>query len=451
MAGTLFAGVNSLVLKLDTPYDTIRTTDVRDDLIKVKVWCSATPNFTPVDTYNALGVANTGANQVFDGLSLSITISGLPNGTATPTPLVAGTPYYVRYAFISDIQEDVYTVSNQLTKTPISASAQTIDISGYTSFVQNAALVFTPLNATLTAVLQNITGATSSWSIQGGSPSTATGDTVTITPSANAVNVTVTLTVSGGNLVSNLTKTVIMPILYNGAKGEAGIAGSMSAFPTIYKWTSSATPPARPTTASTYTWGNPTFAVTDGWETTIPSNTTPGDYLWSITIPLATSGETIQSSLDWTSTSYPIRAISYNGKVGDKGDTGNPGSASYVIERGASTNNAAPTNAEVFFVIGRNPIAGDMATVSYNNYNGALIYKYSDGWALMTTYIPGSLIVEGTITGNKMVAGTIDAQYLSIGNPNVTNYNRIRLYDNKIEVWDASNSGQPRVRIGNLA
>lgn len=440
MAGTLSSAVGSLVLKLNTPYDRIRTTDIRDDLIKVKVWCSATNNFTPSNT-----------NLVFDGLSLSITISGLNNGTATPTPLVAGTTYYVRYAFISAIDTSVYTVSDQLSAKPISASAQTIDISGYTSFVQNAALVFTPLNATLTATYQNIEGATFAWVIQGGSPTSASGTSVTITPSSTAANVTVTLNVSGGNLVNNLTKTVIMPILYNGAKGEAGIAGSMSAFPTIYKWTSSATPPARPSAASTYTWGNPTFTVTDGWEPTIPSNTTPGDYLWSITIPLAASGETTQSNLDWTSTSYPIRAISYNGKVGDKGDKGNAGSASYVIERGASTNNAAPTDSEVFFVIGRNPIAGDMATVSYNNYNGALIYKYSVGWALMTTYIPGSLIVEGTITGSKLVTGTIDAERLSIGNPNVSNYNRIRLYDNKIEVWDSSNSGQPRVRIGNLA
>jgi hypothetical protein len=63
MAGTLSAGVNSLILKLDTPYDTIRTSDIRDDLIKVKVWCSTTAEFTPSD-----------ANKVFDGLSLSIII-----------------------------------------------------------------------------------------------------------------------------------------------------------------------------------------------------------------------------------------------------------------------------------------------------------------------------------------------------------------------------------------
>jgi len=443
MSAALSAGISSLVLKLSTPYDTIRTTDIRDDLIKVKVWCSTTSGFTPADT------GTPGANQVFDGLSSSITISELPNGTSTPTPLLAGVTYYVKYAFISEIDESVYTISSELSNKPTSASF--IDISGYTSFVQNAALVFTPTNATLTAVTQNIIGATYAWTVQGGTPSSGTGTSITVTPSTSAINVVVTLSVVGTNLLDSLTKTITMPILYNGAKGEAGIAGSMSAFPTIYKWTSSSTPPARPTVASTYTWGNPTFIVSDSWQTTIPGNSSPGDYLWSITIPLAASGDTIQSTLDWTNTSYPVRAISYNGTVGTPGtpgSAGSAGSATYVIERGSSTNNAAPTNAEVNAIIGRNPVAGDIATVSYNNYNGALIYKYSVGWSLMTTYIPGSLIVEGTITGNKMVTGTIDAQYLSIGNPNLPNTNRIRLYDNKIEVWDGS---VRRVIIGNLA
>jgi hypothetical protein len=436
MAGTLFPGVNSLILKLDTPYDTIRTDDVRDDLIKVRVWCSATTNFTPSN-----------ANLVFDGLSFSITITGLPNGGGTPIPFVPGTPYYVKYAFISDIEEEVFTVSSQLTSTPISASAQVIDISGFTGFAQNAALAFTPPSATLTAITQNITAPQYAWVVTGGSPSSGSGESITITPSETAVSVIVTLTVSAGNLVTNLTKTITMPIVYNGAKGEAGIAGKMSAFPTIYKWTNSATPPTRPA-ASTYTWGTAAFTVSDGWETTIPATSYPGDYLWSITVPLSVSGTTTESTLDWTNTTYPVRAISYNGTAGLPGG---PGSASYIIQRPAvGSSDAAPTNAEVFAVIGRNPIAGDMATVSFNNYNGAKIYQYTNTWVIMTTYIPGSLIVQGTITGDRLTAGTISAKYLTIGDESVANFNRIRLYNNKIEVWDNSNSGKPRVIIGDL-
>ena len=448
MAGTLFPGVNSLILKLDTPYDTIRQDDVRDDLIKVKVWCSATAGPSGV------GFTTSDANLVFDGLSLSITIPGLPNGQATAIPFVPGTPYYVKYAFISDIEEEVYTVSSQLTATPISATAQVIDISGYTSFVQNASLVFTPLNATLTAITQNITGAEYAWAVTGASPTSGTGESITITPDETALSVTVALNVSGGNLVTNLTKTVTMPIVYNGAKGEVGIAGKMSAFPTIYQWTTGSSPPARPT-AGTYTWGNTNFIVDGGWETTVPINSTPGATLWTITIPLSVAGTTIESPLNWASTSYPIRAISFNGTLGTPGG---PGAASYIIQRPAvGSSDASPTNAEVIAVVGRSPVRGDLATVSYNNYNGAKVYQCTSidptiTWALMTTYIPGSLIVENTITSNKIVTGTIDASKLVIGDTNNTStVNRLILFNDRLEVWDNSNSGKPRVIVGKLS
>ena len=111
MAASLSAGVNSLILKLDTPYDSIRTYDIRDDLVKVKVWCSTSVSFTPSDS-----------NLVFDASGLSIIISSIPNGTPTPTPLVAGTTYYVKYAFISAIEESEYSI---LSPTPAFASPVT--------------------------------------------------------------------------------------------------------------------------------------------------------------------------------------------------------------------------------------------------------------------------------------------------------------------------------------
>jgi len=222
----------------------------------------------------------------------------------------------------------------------------------------------------------------------------------------------------------------------------------MSAFPAIYQWTSGSSPPARPT-AGTYTWGNPDFVVDGGWETTVPINSTPGATLWSITIPLSVAGTTLTSPLNWASTTYPIRAISFNGTLGT---TGGPGAASYIIQRAANSD-GPPTNLEVDAVIGRSPVRGDLATVSYNNYNGAKVYQLTSvspiTWALMTTYIPGSLIVENTITSEKLVTGSIDAEKLFIGRPGSSN--RIRLYNNKIEVWDNSGSTKPRVIIGDLS
>jgi hypothetical protein len=200
MSATLSAGVNSLILKLDQPYDTIRQSDPRDDLVKVKVWCSATTGFTPSDS-----------NKVFDALSLSITIPKLADGT----PLVAGTPYYVRYAFISEIEELVFTTSAQLTATPIAATSQIVDISGFTSFVKSDETTFTPANATLTAVIAGITNPVYAWTITGANPTTGTGSSITITPNpTNGTGVGVTLSVTGTGLTTPIVKTITIPITY---------------------------------------------------------------------------------------------------------------------------------------------------------------------------------------------------------------------------------------------
>jgi hypothetical protein len=286
-----------------------------------------------------------------------------------------------------------------------------VDISGYTTFVQNAGGAFNPATATLSASYANVTSPTFSWSITGATPSSSTSSSVVVTPLSSATNVVVTLTVNGSNLSSPISKTINMPIVYDGAPGEAGSNGVMSAFPTIYQWTGSSTPPTRPTTTSTYTWGSASYTAPTGWYTAAPSNTTAGNYLWSITIPLNTTATTVTSTLDWTNTSYPIRAIAYNGANGGTGDPGAPGAAgaaTFVVTRFAN-DSSAPSNAEVYAVIGRNPVAGDIVTVSYNNYNNATVYRFVTSWVLFTTYITGSLIVQNTITADKMVTGLMSA------------------------------------------
>lgn len=97
MAAQLYSGIKSLHLQLDTPYDLIRTDDIRDDLSGVKVWVSETSGFNPQNGQGTL---------VFDGLSLSITISNLQ----------VNKQYYVKYAFISKIDPTTYTISNELTQ-----------------------------------------------------------------------------------------------------------------------------------------------------------------------------------------------------------------------------------------------------------------------------------------------------------------------------------------------
>jgi hypothetical protein len=101
MAGQLFAGIRCVQLLLDTPTDEV-TGKVRDDLSAVKVWYSTINNFD-IATQGILA---------FDGLSLSITIPDLD----------ASTTYYVKYAFISSIDPQVYTTHPQLSATVLADS-----------------------------------------------------------------------------------------------------------------------------------------------------------------------------------------------------------------------------------------------------------------------------------------------------------------------------------------
>lgn len=97
MAAHLYSGVRSLHLLLDTPYDLIRTDDIRDDIAGIKVWYSTTSGFNPDIGEGILA---------FDGLSLSITISDLSPSTR----------YYIKYAFISNIDPTTYSISSELSE-----------------------------------------------------------------------------------------------------------------------------------------------------------------------------------------------------------------------------------------------------------------------------------------------------------------------------------------------
>jgi hypothetical protein len=130
--------------------------------------------------------------------------------------------------------------------------------------------------------------------------------------------------------------------------------------------------------------------------------------LWSITIPLTVSATTTTSTLDWTNTAYTIKSIAYNGANGSNGTNGSNGSATFVITRSAN-DSSAPTPTEVYALLGRYAVAGDICTVSYNAYNNAVVYQYVTSWSLFATYITGSLIVQNTITADKMVANIMSA------------------------------------------
>ena len=271
-----------------------------------------------------------------------------------PTAMSASPAYIsvpIRYKNSLGVITQASVASIQLLFADPGAAGQNspyIDISGYTGFSVNAGGAFTPTTATLTAVTTAVTSPTYSWAITNATPTSSTNSAIVITPNASVGSVTATLTVNGSNLLSPLTKTITMPVVYQGQTGQAGQNGVQSAFPQIYIWTGASTPPARPTTTSTYTWADGSYSAPADWYTTAPSNTTAGNFLWSITIPLNVSATTTTSTLDWTNVAYPIRCIAYNGTNGNNGNSAsamflNSSAQTFTYDSGGNANPASQT------------------------------------------------------------------------------------------------------------
>jgi hypothetical protein len=139
--------------------------------------------------------------------------------------------------------------------------------------------------------------------------------------------------VSGGRQIEFFVDTVAPGYGWQQDSGAAidldAISVVITATPTIYQWTGSSTPPARPATSTTYTWATGTYTAPAGWSIDVPSNTTPGDYLWEIAITIVQTGGIDTATLDWPNPIYAIRAV---GRNGANGATGNSALTAYLVQ-----------------------------------------------------------------------------------------------------------------------
>jgi len=237
-----------------------------------------------------------------------------------------------------------------------------------------------------------------------------------------------------------------------------GTSGKMYAFPTIYIWTSGSTAPTRPSTTSTYVWATGAFTAPSGWSAQIPNNTTPGAYLWALSVPLITSVNTTTSVIDWTNTAYPITSVGYNGANGSTGAEGTRSASGYVYYQLATTTApSAPT------LSGFNFTTGTFSTISSNwstTFNAPAATSTTQYWAVRyavseatfggtqtvtvssvfnwtnfnglvtftnlatntgTTFIDGGNITTNTITVSKLVAGLLQGYTLRTGSGHTPN------------------------------
>jgi hypothetical protein len=156
---------------------------------------------------------------------------------------------------------------------------------------------------------------------------------------------------NGGRQINFVVNTVAPDSTYLQESGPAidlDVVTTTTAYntaaPSIYIWTSTSTPPARPSTTSLYTWSTGSYMAPAGWTTAPITNTTPGSYLWAITIPLVVNANTVTSTLNWANTLYPLYAFSYNGDDGATGDTGISAITAYRVQSQSTAAPATPAN-----------------------------------------------------------------------------------------------------------
>jgi len=218
-----------------------------------------------------------------------------------------------------------------------------------------------------------------------------------------------------------------------------GNNGKMYAIPSIYIWTTTSTPPARPTTTSTYTWATNTLSsVPLGWSSSVPSSVSGDNYLWELSVPLIESINAVTSVVDWTNTSYPIVAIAANGATGPRTTTGyiyyqlasltapaSPTASGFNFVTGQfsslsanwSTNFNAPAATDttkfwaVYYSVSETTFGGvQTVTISsafnWTNFNGLVTFTNlatSSG----TTFIDGGNVITETLSANKISSGNM--------------------------------------------
>jgi hypothetical protein len=228
-----------------------------------------------------------------------------------------------------------------------------------------------------------------------------------------------------------------------------GNSGKQFALPTIYQWTASSTPPARPVTTSTYTWATATFTAPAGWSTGIPAAPGGGYYLWSIVVPLVESINITTSTIDWTNVAYPITNVGITGSAGATGPRTTTGYVYYQlastsapsapslsgfnfttgqfssISANWSTNFNAPSATDttkfwaVYYSVSEATFGGTQtvtvsAVFNWTNFNGLVTFT-NLATNTGTTFIDGGNITTNTINVNKLIAGTLTAFTIQTG------------------------------------
>lgn len=303
MAAQLVSQVNGLLLIVSPPVDQI-TGEYRDDLAGIKVWVNDIPNFDPPIS----------GSLVYEGPGLVITI---PN-------LIPGQTYYVKYAFISSIDESVYDVSDvALSGAPRSGLGIEITLSNpvdlipaafdgtVSSFIGTGTVieVFEGVESLIYDAIGTSAGTWSVTSVADPEITLPSGFIEIIEGKAVTKNIiglsddkaTITFTATGRSLDGTSFTRTIVQTFSKVKQGLPGTSGSSTAL--VYAYKRVAVAPTDNPGSVTYTFSSNTITspgmLANAWQKTIPNGTDPL-YVTVATASSATDTDAIDA-FEWSS------------------------------------------------------------------------------------------------------------------------------------------------------
>ena len=423
MSYTITAGPSSIVLNVNTPLDTDTVTptdDLRDDLIGLKVWYSTSTGFTP-----------SGANLVYDGTGLTTTITGL-------TP---GTSYYLRYALISEIEPDNYTLSSEITATPTAALAPKNSIAYLYQWATAQ-----PGNPSGTSTYTWETNVNSTYSGGNGWSTTITTNPGTaliqLWTASKAVTdegtaVTTSVNWSTGYSVSSISQN-----------GASGINGLQTARPVAYLW--AATLPSSPTGTTTYTWSTGSYSAPSGWSTSITSSPSTGFTLWAATVNISDTATATTTTINWGLSS--IIASGYAATNGNQGASSRICYSKTTLSSLDTTPTTITTSGSASFPPNNSWGTGTVwvaqpptITAGESVYQSDGIYDPVTGntvWNVpyLSALKVGSLSAITANTGNLTVSGTIQSNTGAISDTTMTGSGAVIYSSGNFAVGNSTNN-----------
>lgn len=119
-----------------------------------------------------------------------------------------------------------FNTSQEILSLPIIRPTKSVEITGQANFKVDLSGIYSPASATLTAVAQNFTSPTYSWTVSNATPTSGTSSSITITPNASVQNISVSVTVTEPSTGQTATRSVTLAVAYDGANGSNGAPGA---------------------------------------------------------------------------------------------------------------------------------------------------------------------------------------------------------------------------------